>query len=162
MGGFSRLLLSCFSGSGCIGRSLCLLSETLLLYWASIVMCVADANFRHNNRTDNLFPVLLYIVPRSLQPDKSTHVHFSSDWLLKISTNPHKDIFGFKLLLAYILCQLVTILKFFSRIFFFDSLTTFIGWEVGSHTKTTKHYDKMYSWMHSNEWLSLTRRDVDV
>ncbi len=111
MGGFSKLLLSC---SGCIGRSLCLFSETFL-YWASIVMCVADGdtNFRpHNNRTDNLFPV--YIVLGSLQPDKSTHIytlHFSSNWFLRIMPNPHKDIFGFKLLLVYILCQLVTILN---------------------------------------------------
>lgn len=78
MGGFSRLLLSCFSNSGCIGRSVCLFSETLFLSWASIVMCVADGdtNFRpHNNRTDNLFPVLLYIVPGSLQPDRSTPMY---------------------------------------------------------------------------------------
>lgn len=114
-GGFSKLLLSC---SGCIGRSVCLFSETLFLYWASIVMCVADGdtNFRLlNNRTDNLFPV--YIVLGSLQPDKSTHtytLHFSSNWLLRIMPNPHKDIFGFKLLLHgflhnFLLCLLDSI-----------------------------------------------------
>lgn len=77
MAGFPRLHLSCFSSSGCIGRSVCLFPETLFLNWASIVMCVADGdtNFRpHNNRTDSLFPVLLYVVPGSLQLEKSTHI----------------------------------------------------------------------------------------
>lgn len=169
MGGFSKLLLSC---SGCIGRSVCLFSETLFLYWASIVMCVADGdpNFRpHNNRTDNLFPV--YIVLGSLQPDKSTHthtLHFSSNWLLRIMPNPHKDIFGLKLLLVHILCQLLTIWNMHSFLHFFASLIAFIGWDVSSHTNTVKQYEQMQSWMHSNYcalphgWLSLACRDVDV
>lgn len=69
----------CAAGAALVvfGSSQCLFSEALFLYWATIVMCAADrdTNFRpHNNSTDNLFPVLLYIVPRSLQPHK-THEH---------------------------------------------------------------------------------------
>lgn len=74
---------------------------------------VADGatNFRpHNNRADNLFPVLLYIVPRSVQPDKRgthTHTHVQHTQISYLrSGHWHYVIFGFKLPLTYILCQL--------------------------------------------------------
>lgn len=60
------------------------------------MLCVADGdtNFRpHNNRTDNLFPVLLYIVPESPGRQRNTHIRCTSAQTGYLRSSPHKDIF---------------------------------------------------------------------
>lgn len=80
------------------------------------MMCVEDrdTNFRpHNNRTDNLFPVLLYIVPKSLQPGKHTHMNIHSALTGYLTSGP----VPMKIFLDFSCCWLMFFFFFFAHSF---------------------------------------------